>query len=101
MSHHQALIQSMGQLGIASQPIIPAARSKYKLDYCKRDAKVGTENPPPDLISSVDPGYAPKHSIPENIERMTGDTQKMATEGGPNKEIGVGELEGAKFKLSH
>jgi hypothetical protein len=61
--------------------------------------KVGTKNPPPDLISSVDPGYAPKHSIPENIERMTGDTRKTATEGGTNKEIGVGELEGAKSKV--
>jgi hypothetical protein len=61
--------------------------------------KVGTENPPPELISSVDPDYAPKDSVPENTERMTGDTQKSATEGGYNSDIGVGELEGAKFKV--
>jgi len=64
---------------------------------------VGADKPPPDLISSVDPEYAPKDSEPENTERMTGETQKGdpgSGSGGEKKaEMGVGELEGGKFKI--
>ncbi|EXJ93231.1 hypothetical protein A1O3_01788 [Capronia epimyces CBS 606.96] len=60
---------------------------------------VGKDNPPPDLISSVDPNYVPKDQIPENTEKMTGGTQA----GDPNKvstsEFGVGELEGISFRV--
>lgn len=35
----------------------------------------------------------------ENTERMTGGTQSGEPEGGPNAEMGVGEMEGAKFKV--
>lgn len=61
--------------------------------------KVGKDNPPPDLISSVDPHAVPKDRVPENTERMTGGTQP----GDPNKvstsEFGVGELEGISFRV--
>ncbi|KAK5189640.1 Succinate dehydrogenase assembly factor 2 mitochondrial [Exophiala xenobiotica] len=60
---------------------------------------VGKDAPPPDLISSVDPKYAPKDRKPENTERMTGGTQP----GDPSKvsptEFGVGELEGISFRV--
>lgn len=59
----------------------------------------GTHNVPPEFISSVDPDFAPKDSIPENTERMTGGTQKGVSESGANGELGVGEMEGAKFKV--
>lgn len=60
---------------------------------------VGADKPPPDLITSVDPKYTPKDAVPENIERMTGGTQKGAPKDGPNAELGVGEIEGANFKV--
>jgi hypothetical protein len=60
---------------------------------------VGKDAPPPDLISAVDPNYAPKDRKPENTERMTGGTQP----GDPSKvsptEYGVGELEGISFRV--
>lgn len=59
---------------------------------------VGKDAAPPELITSVDGGFTPKDSVPENTNRMTGGTQ--SSEGsevsGNNSELGVGELEGAK-----
>lgn len=64
--------------------------------------QVGSKNPPPDLISSVDPDYAPKDSDPENTERMTGNTQRVnperRSEAG-QADLGVGEMEGGKFRV--
>lgn len=64
--------------------------------------KVGSENPPPDLISSVDPDYTPKDSNPENTERMTGNTQKANPENdskAAQTDLDVGEMEGGKFRV--
>lgn len=61
--------------------------------------KVGAKNAPPELISSIDPEHTPTDSSPENTERMTGGTQKGATEESELAEMGVGEMEGAKFKI--
>lgn len=60
---------------------------------------VGADKAPPELLSSVDPGFVPKDSIPENTERMTGGTQQSAPSGPVNSELEVGEMEGAKFKV--
>jgi hypothetical protein len=60
---------------------------------------VGANKAPPELITSVDPDFTPKDSVPENTERMTGGTQKGAPEDGPNSEMGVGEMQGAKIKI--
>jgi len=60
---------------------------------------VGAQKAPPELISSVAGDFTPKDSSPENTERMTGGTQKGAPDSGPNWEMGVGEMEGAKFKI--
>lgn len=60
---------------------------------------VGADKAPPEFITSVDPNFTPKDSVPENVEHMTGETQKGAPEGGPNAELGVGEMEGAKLKV--
>ena len=60
---------------------------------------LGADKPPPELISSVDSEFVPKDSVPENTERMTGGTQKGGPECGPNDELEVGEMEGAKFKV--
>jgi hypothetical protein len=60
---------------------------------------VGADKAPPEFITSVDPNFTPKDSVPENVEHMTGETQKGAPGGGPNAELGVGEMEGAKLKV--
>jgi hypothetical protein len=60
---------------------------------------VGKDSPPPEMITSVDGKYVPKDSVPENTERMTGGTQEPAPDSGPNKELDVGEMEGASFKV--
>lgn len=59
----------------------------------------GTHNLPPELISSIDSKFAPKDSSPENTERMTGGTQKGEGNEGQTAEMGVGEMEGASFKV--
>lgn len=60
---------------------------------------VGARKAPPELISSVEPNFVPKDSLPENTERMTGGTQPGSPEPGPDGELGVGEMEGGKFKV--
>ena len=60
---------------------------------------VGADKAPPELLTSVDPGFVPKDSVPENTERMTGGSQKGGPDDGTNAELGVGEMEGAKFKV--
>jgi|TARA_R110002003_G_scaffold722_4_gene21333 hypothetical protein len=60
---------------------------------------VGKDNAPPELITRVDPNFVPKDSVPENTQRMTGGTQKHEDVSSANKELGVGEMEGAKFKV--
>lgn len=60
---------------------------------------VGVDKASPEFLSSVEPKFTPKDSVPENVERMTGEMQKGAPEGGPNADLGVGEMEGAKFKV--
>ncbi len=65
---------------------------------------VGARKVPPDFITSIDPGFIPKDSVPENTERMTGGTQKGAPDIGSNADLegndmGVGEMEGGQFKI--
>lgn len=62
--------------------------------------KVGKDKPPPELISSVDGNYTPKDTQPENTDRMTGGTQPGDPDKvSPQSEYGVGEMEGAKFRI--
>ena len=77
---------------------------------------VGKDAPPPELLSATDPKFEPKDSVKENTERMTGGTQGQSAQKnnqgieastteqehgvpGADGEIGVGEMEGAKFKV--
>ena len=60
---------------------------------------VGKDAAPPELITSVDPDFTPKDSVPENTERMTGDTQKGQPESGVNSDLDVGEIEGGSFRV--
>ena len=60
---------------------------------------LGQDKPPADQITSVDPDFVPKDSVPENTERMTGGTQAVKPKKGPNAEMDVGEIEGGIFKV--
>lgn len=71
---------------------------------------VGKDAPPPEMLSKADPSYQPKDAVPENTERMTGGTQgskdpdvskgnESIEAGAGGQELGVGELEGAKFRV--
>ena len=60
---------------------------------------LGSDKPPPEMITNVDPDFVPKDSVPENTERMTGQTQRGEPESGKNKDLGVGEMQGASFKV--
>ena len=60
---------------------------------------VGKDKPPPEVISSIDRDYVPKDSVPKNTEHMTVGTQMPAPDSGPHKELEVGEMEGASFKV--
>jgi hypothetical protein len=60
---------------------------------------VGAQKVPPELITSIDPDFVPKDSVPENTEQMTGGTQKGEPDKRPDAEMGVGEMQGAKFKI--
>lgn len=60
---------------------------------------VGADKAPPELISSVDPEYTPKDDAPENTEKMTGGTQPGDPKNVSKADLGVGEMEGAKFKV--
>jgi hypothetical protein len=60
---------------------------------------VGRDNAPPELLTNADSKFVPKDSVPENTQRMTGGTQSHEKVSDANTELGVGEMEGAKFKV--
>lgn len=60
---------------------------------------LGSDSPPPELITNVDPKFTPKDAKPENTEKMTGGTQAPAPESGTNAELKVGEIEGGSFRV--
>ena len=60
---------------------------------------VGADKAPPDMISLVDENYVPTDRVPENTERMTGGTQSGKPDKVSFSELGVGEMEGAEFKV--
>lgn len=60
---------------------------------------IGKDAVPPEMITSVDPKFTPKDSIPENTTTMTGDTQKPAPDAGVNADLEVGEIEGGTFRV--
>ncbi|KAF2091883.1 DUF339-domain-containing protein [Saccharata proteae CBS 121410] len=61
--------------------------------------KVGRDAAPPEMLTSVDPKFTPKDSVPKNTERMTGGSQAGMPEAGVNSELKVGEIEGGSFRV--
>ncbi|RMJ23276.1 hypothetical protein PHISP_05854 [Aspergillus sp. HF37] len=71
---------------------VPNSTSTMTKDY----PNVGTRPAPPDMLSSVDPDYKPADPYPGRVEHFTGGEQQR----GPQKpELGVGEMEGIRFKV--
>ncbi|GAB7351549.1 hypothetical protein MBLNU459_g2180t1 [Dothideomycetes sp. NU459] len=60
---------------------------------------IGKDSVPPEMITSIDPEFTPKDSVPENTERMTGGTQQGKPESGVNSDLDVGEIEGGSFRV--
>ncbi|KAI9833279.1 MAG: succinate dehydrogenase assembly factor 2 [Thelocarpon superellum] len=60
---------------------------------------VDANHAPPELLTSVNPDFVPTDSHPEKTKRMTGETQHGAPDQNVDGEMGVGEMEGAKFKV--
>lgn len=60
---------------------------------------LGKDKPPPEMISSIDRDSVSKDSVPKNTKHMTQPTQKPVPDPGPDKELEVGEMEGASFKV--
>ncbi|KAK4927176.1 Succinate dehydrogenase assembly factor 2 mitochondrial [Elasticomyces elasticus] len=95
-----------------NQPLTPHMTNTTSANNNENAApKIGFDKPPPEFLTAVDADYAPKDRNPENLDRMTGGTQPQK-EGGaqgtgpgnPNvsqakSEYGVGETEGAEFKI--
>ncbi|EME83519.1 uncharacterized protein MYCFIDRAFT_135879 [Pseudocercospora fijiensis CIRAD86] len=61
---------------------------------------IGKDSPPPELISSVDPKFTPKDSVPKETRKMTGGKQSGTPKSGPNADLQVGEIEGIEFKVA-
>lgn len=60
---------------------------------------VGADKAPPELITSVDPDFVLSDPISENAKQSTNGAPKDADTGATNSEMGVGEMEGGKFKI--
>ena len=60
---------------------------------------VGADKAPPELLTSVDPDFELADSVPESTEQSTNGTPTDAVAGTNSSELGVGEMEGGKFKV--
>jgi len=60
---------------------------------------LGSDKPPPDLISSVDPSDVPKDRALEDTDPVTAGTQPGEPSTASPSEFGVGEMEGITFKV--
>lgn len=60
---------------------------------------VGADKAPPELITSVDPDFVLADPVSENTKQSTNGAPKDAGTGTNNSELGVGEMEGGKFKI--
>lgn len=60
---------------------------------------VGADKAPPELLTSVDPDFVLADSVPENTEQTPNRASKDAVAGAASSELGVGEMEGGKFKI--
>ena len=60
---------------------------------------VGADKAPPELITSVDPDFVLSDPVSEKAKQNANGAAKDADTGVINSELGVGEMEGGKFKI--
>lgn len=60
---------------------------------------VGADKAPPELLTSVDPNFTLGDSNPENSNQRTDEALNDAAADENTSELGLGEMEGAKFKV--
>lgn len=83
-----------------SRPLNPHMTNTTSAEHNEKGVpKIGKDKPPPELLTSVDGQYTPKDRKPENTDRMTGGTQPGDPDNVSSSEFGVGEMEGAAFKV--
>lgn len=71
---------------------IPNTTSTMTSDY----PKVGERTSPPEMLNSVNPNYRPADPYPGRVEHFTGGGQES---GAQKPELGVGEMEGIRFRV--
>ena len=71
---------------------IPNTTSTMTGDY----PKVGERTSPPEMLNSVNPEYRPADPYPGRVEHLTGGRQES---GAQKPELGVGEMEGIRFRV--
>lgn len=60
---------------------------------------VGADKAPPELITSVDPDFVLSDPVAEEAKQNTNGAAKDADTSVTDSELGVGEMEGGKFKI--
>lgn len=60
---------------------------------------VGADKAPPELLTAADPDFVLADSVSENTEQKTNGAPNDTAADEPSKDLGVGEMEGAKFKV--
>ena len=71
---------------------VPNTTSTMTKDY----PNVGQRKAPPEMLNSVNPEYRPADPYPGRVEHFTGGRQET---GAQKPELGVGEMEGIKFRV--
>ncbi len=78
----------------ATGPILENTTSTASKEF----PSIGADKPPPELLMSADPDFQPSDSLPQT-EGKTEGSQSDGLSGGSKSELGVGEMEGAQFKI--
>jgi succinate dehydrogenase flavin-adding protein (antitoxin of CptAB toxin-antitoxin module) len=78
----------------ATGPILENTTSTASKEF----PSIGADKPPPELLMSADPDFQPTDSLPQT-EGKTEGSQSDGISGGSKPELGVGEMEGAQFKI--
>lgn len=71
---------------------VPNTTSTMTSDY----PNVGEHKAPPEMLNSVNPEYRPADPYPGRVEHFTGGRQET---GAQKPELGVGEMEGIRFRV--
>jgi hypothetical protein len=80
------------------RPLNPHITGTYST-ITNRMPSVGAHEAPPELLSSVDQDFVASDSSIESTEGKSGSSQRKTSQDDKHTEMGVGELQGAEFKI--